>query len=243
MMQAEVIRMLLHERIKEQRKQSGLSQEKVAELVGVSRQAVTKWETGESRPSTENLFKLAEIFGTTVDLLLVSEDKNTSPAEEIYYFYKMEEEKRRAALQRKLRRDFCLALAVVGGYCFIYLLGRLIGTPDGDYSLWGWLTGQGYTKLPYLFGWLLSSGLYWIAMLISAVPALLGKWKFALATLGGFALSLPIGEYLGRYPKGEAIGQGHYGWLIWGIVFLLSAILGVLLENNVFFCKKMKEQH
>ena len=55
--------MSLGERIKEQRKSSGLSQEKVAEFVGVSRQAVTKWETGQSAPSTENLFKLAEIFG------------------------------------------------------------------------------------------------------------------------------------------------------------------------------------
>ena len=70
--------MSLGERIKEQRKKSGLSQEKVAEFVGVSRQAVTKWETVQSAPSTENLFKLAEIFGTTVDMLLASdEDEKT----------------------------------------------------------------------------------------------------------------------------------------------------------------------
>lgn len=70
--------MSLGERIKEQRKSSGLSQEKLAEFVGVSRQAVTKWETGQSAPSTENLFKLAEIFGTTVDILLASdEDEKT----------------------------------------------------------------------------------------------------------------------------------------------------------------------
>ena len=60
--------MSLGERIKEQRKNCGLSQEKVAELVGVSRQAVTKWEAEQSAPSTENLFRLAEIFGTTVDI-------------------------------------------------------------------------------------------------------------------------------------------------------------------------------
>lgn len=77
--------MSLGERIKEQRKKSGLSQEKVAEFVGVSRQAVTKWETGQSAPSTENLFKLAEIFGTTVDMLLASdEDEKSSPAGAAY---------------------------------------------------------------------------------------------------------------------------------------------------------------
>ena len=88
--------MSLGERIKEQRKSSGLSQEKVAEFVGVSRQAVTKWETGQSAPSTENLFKLAEIFGTTVDILLASdEEEKDTPAEQIYYLYKMEQEKKK----------------------------------------------------------------------------------------------------------------------------------------------------
>ena len=70
--------MSLGERIKEQRKSSGLSQEKVAEFVGVSRQAVTKWETGQSAPSTENLFKLAEIFGTTVDIIVAQLSRQKS---------------------------------------------------------------------------------------------------------------------------------------------------------------------
>ena len=82
--------MALGERIKTCRQNAGMSQEKVAELVGVSRQAVTKWEVNQSAPNTENLFKLAEIFGTTVDMLLASEDEvKQSPAEQIYYLYKM----------------------------------------------------------------------------------------------------------------------------------------------------------
>lgn len=72
--------MTLGERIKTCRQQAGMSQEKVAELLGISRQAVTKWETNKSAPSTDNLFKLAEIFGTTVDFLLpepkTEEDEN-----------------------------------------------------------------------------------------------------------------------------------------------------------------------
>ena len=87
--------MALGERIKACRQSAGMSQEKVAELVGVSRQAVTKWEVNQSAPNTENLFKLAEIFGVTVDMLLASEGENkASPAEQIYYLYKMEEEKK-----------------------------------------------------------------------------------------------------------------------------------------------------
>ena len=82
--------MTLGERIKTCRQKVGMSQEKVAELVGVSRQAVTKWESNQSAPNTENLFKLAEIFVTTVDMLLEAEkETKQSPAEQIYYLYKM----------------------------------------------------------------------------------------------------------------------------------------------------------
>ena len=41
------------------RKKKGLSQEKIAEYLGVSRQAVTKWETNTSKPNSDNLIKLA----------------------------------------------------------------------------------------------------------------------------------------------------------------------------------------
>jgi len=57
---------MLGERIKEQRNKNGFSQEKIAELVGISRQAVTKWESGQSVPSMANLMTLAEIFGISL---------------------------------------------------------------------------------------------------------------------------------------------------------------------------------
>ena len=121
--------MSLGERIKEQRKSSGLSQEKLAEFVGVSRQAVTKWETGQSAPSTENLFKLAEIFGTTVDILLASdEDEKNSPAEQIYYLYKMDQEKKVEERRMRLKKNVFFSLVVVAGYVIVYLAGRIFGT-------------------------------------------------------------------------------------------------------------------
>ena len=62
--------MTLGERIKQCRQDAAMSQEKLAELLGVSRQAVTKWEADQSLPSTENLFRLADLFHTTVDSLV-----------------------------------------------------------------------------------------------------------------------------------------------------------------------------
>ena len=66
------------------RKRKGLSQEKVSEYLEVSRQAVSKWEAGTSRPSSDNLIKLAQLFEVDVDTLLGNGDmENTSTQGEV----------------------------------------------------------------------------------------------------------------------------------------------------------------
>lgn len=52
------------------RKQNGFTQEQIAEKLGVSRQAVAKWERGESVPDIENVVALADIYEVTVDSLV-----------------------------------------------------------------------------------------------------------------------------------------------------------------------------
>ena len=67
------------ERLKEIRKKEGISQEQLAERIGVTRQAITKWETGKGLPDVENMVIIAEIFKTTIDeLLMDSVTKKTS---------------------------------------------------------------------------------------------------------------------------------------------------------------------
>lgn len=65
--------MKLNEKIYTCRKRAGLSQEALADKLGVSRQAVSKWETGEAEPEIGKLRLLAKEFGVTADWLL-SED-------------------------------------------------------------------------------------------------------------------------------------------------------------------------
>ena len=60
----------LGEALKARRTQRGFTQEYVAEALGVSRQAVRKWENGSSEPSTANLMALAKLYGLSVDELL-----------------------------------------------------------------------------------------------------------------------------------------------------------------------------
>lgn len=54
--------MTLGERLKMYRRQKGLSQEKIAEMLCVSRQAVTTWELGQTTPSSDNLIALANLY-------------------------------------------------------------------------------------------------------------------------------------------------------------------------------------
>ena len=60
----------LGEAIKRHRMECKMTQEFVADALGVSRQAVSKWESGASDPSTSNLAALAKLFGTTAEALL-----------------------------------------------------------------------------------------------------------------------------------------------------------------------------
>jgi len=66
--------MTLGERIQYYRKCSGFSQESLAERLGVSRQAVSKWETDESTPDALRIIRLAEAFGISTDTLLLGRE-------------------------------------------------------------------------------------------------------------------------------------------------------------------------
>ena len=65
-----VVRKSLREALKAYRTKCKMTQEFVAETIGVSRQAVSKWENGTSDPSTSNLFALAKLYGVSVEELL-----------------------------------------------------------------------------------------------------------------------------------------------------------------------------
>ena len=72
--------MTLGEKIKKQRTAHGLSQETLAEQMGVSRQAVTKWEADQSAPSSEKLIALAKLFQISLDELIGNESVPANPA-------------------------------------------------------------------------------------------------------------------------------------------------------------------
>ncbi len=69
--------MTLGQKLKEIRKRFGLSQESLAEIMNVSRQAITKWENDNGIPDISNLKELSNVFGISIDYLL--DDNNSLP--------------------------------------------------------------------------------------------------------------------------------------------------------------------
>lgn len=69
-------------RLYEYRKNAGLSQDQLAEKIGVSRQAVSKWERGEASPDTDNLIALSEVYNVSLDELIKGKTKIDNQQEE-----------------------------------------------------------------------------------------------------------------------------------------------------------------
>lgn len=78
------------------RKNNNLSQEALAEKLGISRQAVSKWERAEASPDTDNLILLARLYGVSLDELLRTEDEIPMPEASEY-----EETEREGAEEEK----------------------------------------------------------------------------------------------------------------------------------------------
>ena len=73
---------MLGKKIQQLRKEYGMSQEELASKLTISRQAISKWELGESVPDTENVVQLSKLFGVTTDFLLYDEYENDKDAQE-----------------------------------------------------------------------------------------------------------------------------------------------------------------
>ena len=73
--------LMLGTKLADLRKRHGYSQEALADKMGVSRQAVSKWERGESTPDTDTLIELAQLYNVSLDELAGIARKNTDEAE------------------------------------------------------------------------------------------------------------------------------------------------------------------
>ncbi len=111
--------MNLSKKIYELRKAHGMSQEQLAEKLNVSRQSISKWESGESSPEIERLIELSDVFDVSTDYLLKSSevDELTIRTERL--------EKGQNALKSKVQQEH-LKNARILNVAFVYAVAMAV---------------------------------------------------------------------------------------------------------------------
>lgn len=129
------------DRLVELRKENGLSQEALAARLGVSRQAISKWERAEASPDTDNLIALATLYGMTLDELLHKVNNEELPVTSANNADKKEERAARVRRQplypKTARNMFIFPFPVLIG--LIYVAICYFTEKNGGADLWSTL--------------------------------------------------------------------------------------------------------
>ena len=120
---------MLSDNIKNYRKKSNMSQDELAEKLGVSRQSISLWETGQTQPTIDNIIALAKIFNISSDMLLGSSDsinvsQDKTPAD------KAPKKKRKTGLI--LTIIFAFAVIIGAVVLAVFLNGNYFENSDSD---------------------------------------------------------------------------------------------------------------
>lgn len=193
-------------KIKELRTTNSLTQEELSARLGISRQALQKWESGRSCPSGDNLIRICKLFNISVDEFLGSRNNF------------------------RLRLNIKSALHILLIYALIYIILRLLFSDFKETSLTGILFTEHLNS--YLPDWILSSGIFYIFALISALLALLDDTKASLFTIAGIIMGLTAGMIFCPNPEGAYSGDSHNGWLFFIICYLISILTGLLISKK-----------
>ncbi len=135
--------MILADKIIEERKKNGWSQEELADKLGVSRQSVSKWEGAQSTPDLEKILKMSSIFEVSTDYLLKDEIENTEYVETVQdndnkvHKVSMEEANEFLEVNKKLSVQYAAAtLLCVLSPVFLFMFGGIAsdGYLDEDTS-------------------------------------------------------------------------------------------------------------
>ena len=119
--------MKFEEKLTMLRKKNGMSQEDLADQLGVSRQAISRWELGSTMPDAPNLLKLSSLFGVSIDYLLHDDYQSESDAPAVKEVQRTMAEKERS--NRKFYLIGCICWLVAAFSFLIVAIDRLSVIP------------------------------------------------------------------------------------------------------------------
>lgn len=123
--------MNLGKKIAELRKKNNLSQEELAEKVGVARQTISKWEIGDTTPDINQVKIISKIFNISIDEL-VDNDINNVIVEKVSNTEKL------AGITIKILKVFGIMLIVFITLIFLFVIIFMVDMPRNDYDIVGW---------------------------------------------------------------------------------------------------------
>lgn len=136
--------MTIADKILKLRKEQGLSQEAFAEKLGVSRQSVSKWESGTAVPDTEKILAMSELFGVSTDYLLKGEE---APVPETKEEEKVEEKEVVTKGKKKSKAKIIISIILV---LAILIPAIAIPVHYGSYEEVWWALNGGKVQYPYV---------------------------------------------------------------------------------------------
>lgn len=173
------------------RKQAGFSQEALAVELGISRQAVSRWETGEAVPDTERVIQLSRLFHVTTDYLLLDEIETTSvPAAEqpaasakvsaptdppVIQLDQKQMNDRALQERRRQLRIFFAKSTLFGG--FLAIVATLVGTGFYARELNSWITSWGRYGTALLDSWLIHALIISVCIFLMGISLLIVEYR------------------------------------------------------------------
>lgn len=215
--------MRFNERLQKLRKERSLSQEQLADNLGVSRQAVSKWESGSSYPETEKLIELSKLFSVSIDELLKEEPIKEQP---IVDPLKVEE-------YIKFNKKFALAMASGVVICIIALIvtglcDELFHSEIIDISVFFGIVSV--ALMLFIYYGIQSTNYEEIKKQIKKIPVKPEikksfQTKFAIAITVGVVMcivGLVAGAIIDQYKLGDGfIGLGFFGFVAIGVYLFI----------------------
>ena len=191
----------------ELRKKNGLSQEELADKLGLSRQAVSKWERAESSPDTDNLICLAKLYNVSLNDLLNTDET----IEEISREVKEKEEEKKSGEkpkkvlteeERKRNRKYNLIEGILSGSLFLVVTIVYFAISFSKPEEWSRL-------------WIL----YFVPLIVISVVGCIKHRKFA-------EFNYPILATLAFFILGFYLDMWHPGWLVFVSIPVFYSVFG-----------------
>lgn len=173
--------MKLSDKILKLRKQSGMSQEELAEKMNVSRQAISRWEVGSAQPDASNVLQLSKLFGVTSDYLLNDDYESDHDVPVV--------KNAEVAARNKIKKVAGICAGAFGllGNFILYIMSRFIKVmiprpvyDDGEiifYEFSSELTGYSYKYFIQEHNLELLVAVFWVLVVAGIVVAFVSKDK------------------------------------------------------------------